>query len=190
MLASANPELLLAHAYTLHMALLAGGETIRMLVQKGFSLAPGEGTAVFEFQVRARCSTAQSEPLSSLPSRFRTSRNTCVAPCSETAWRWQRLVQCTSCVVAGRGSRGARVVSAGARWLGSRAERVDSAPSRSSHWLGRQAQPSQLSIQSGACTLIVASSHLCCFSGLFTAAASAVCCCTFAKLALLASPLF
>lgn len=47
-----SPHLLLAHAYTQHMAILAGGQTIRRSVRASMQLGPEDpGTAAFELQV-------------------------------------------------------------------------------------------------------------------------------------------
>ena len=50
-----SPHLLLAHAYTQHMAVLAGGQILRRSVRSTLQLAPDDpGTAVFELQVYIR----------------------------------------------------------------------------------------------------------------------------------------
>lgn len=47
-----SPHLLLAHAYTQHMAILAGGQILRRSVRSTMQIAHDEpGTAVFELQV-------------------------------------------------------------------------------------------------------------------------------------------
>ena len=47
-----EPHLLIAHAYTQHMAILAGGQMLRRSVRSSMQLGPGDpGTAIFELQV-------------------------------------------------------------------------------------------------------------------------------------------
>ena len=47
-----SPHLLLAHAYTQHMAILAGGQILRRSVRSTMQLGPDDpGTAIFELQV-------------------------------------------------------------------------------------------------------------------------------------------
>ena len=45
------PILLVAHAYTQHMAMAAGGKIIRRLARKAMKLPEDAGTAIFEFEV-------------------------------------------------------------------------------------------------------------------------------------------
>lgn len=52
MLKHDKPLLLIAHAYTQHMALLAGGQIMRRSVRGSLQLGPDDpGTAAFELQV-------------------------------------------------------------------------------------------------------------------------------------------
>ena len=44
-----TPELLLAHAYTQHSAILAGGQMLRRMCRKAMRLPEDKGTAAFEF---------------------------------------------------------------------------------------------------------------------------------------------
>ena len=53
MITKDSPHRLLAHAYTQHMALLAGGQRLRHSVRGTMQIIEDEpGTAIFEFQVR------------------------------------------------------------------------------------------------------------------------------------------
>lgn len=46
------PHLLIAHAYTQHMAILAGGQSLRTSVRRSLQIHPRDpGTAAFEFPV-------------------------------------------------------------------------------------------------------------------------------------------
>jgi len=52
MLSADNPHLLVAHAYTQHLAMLAGGQVLRWSVRCTMQIARGDpGTAIFEFKV-------------------------------------------------------------------------------------------------------------------------------------------
>lgn len=60
MLAADSPFLLIVHAYTQHMALLAGGQILRRSVRGALQLGPDDpGTAIFEFQVWQRLTPLQ-----------------------------------------------------------------------------------------------------------------------------------
>jgi hypothetical protein len=49
-LAASEPLLLLAHAQTMYLALLAGGAVLARMLRVARALPPGEGTAIFEFE--------------------------------------------------------------------------------------------------------------------------------------------
>ena len=52
MISKDSPHRLLAHAYTQHMAILAGGQRLRQSVRGTMQIIEDEpGTAIFEFQV-------------------------------------------------------------------------------------------------------------------------------------------
>ncbi|GIL42295.1 hypothetical protein Vafri_315 [Volvox africanus] len=50
LMASTQPRLLLAHSYTQHLAITAGGQALRRIVQKHLGLPEGVGTSAFEFK--------------------------------------------------------------------------------------------------------------------------------------------
>ena len=50
-LAADDPRLLVAHAYTQHLALLAGGQIVAKTVRKQLMLPLDEGTAAYHFTV-------------------------------------------------------------------------------------------------------------------------------------------
>jgi heme oxygenase len=49
-LAASEPLLLLAHAQTMYVALLAGGTVLARMLRAARALPPGEGTAIFDFE--------------------------------------------------------------------------------------------------------------------------------------------
>jgi hypothetical protein len=51
--AAEDPRLLVAHAFTQHLALLAGGQVLAKTVHRQLALPAGAGTAAYRFAVRA-----------------------------------------------------------------------------------------------------------------------------------------
>lgn len=56
-----DPSLLLAHAYTQHLAVAAGGQIIRRLARKHMGLPGDAGTAAFEYEVGATAPCGRRE---------------------------------------------------------------------------------------------------------------------------------
>ena len=99
-LAATQPLLLLAHAFTQHLAGLSGGVVLRRMARKHMALPQDQGTAIFEYPGgpemkvcvvvlrAAACGTAPGLRFSAarLPVVLCCTRTSCLAPSLTQAW--------------------------------------------------------------------------------------------------------